>query len=256
MKKFRYAMAILLTAAMGLSSFVACELDENTPEQNQNNNNDNNEQLEPPVEKQYLDYRFIRVDDMTPLEDVTGEDGGADIDAIALIKPDNEMIMPAEVVSYKIGKTGTNETHDPTKVLVLDAFWEYAPSDAKVPTKCRLNTQLVTGDQKEDRTYYSLGGMGGHVAVKLPEGKKIEKGDKVLVFELGDCEMYRCANDKEKGDTKSCGKAGKDSIRVQVSTTHKIEGVWEVIGESTGGVTSIPIVKDLPLVEDTGVIID
>ena len=242
MKNFRLTMAVLLTILLGFGSFVACELDENkeeTPNTGDNNNNhdddNNNGGNEQPV---YADVKYIRVDDISKVTP-KDEDPGADIDAIAVRKKDtNALVVADDVVGYRYGSeggadAGKNSAFKTDNVKTIDAFWDYANNGVK--DKCHLNT----AEKTDARTYLSLGGLGGYLIVGLPGEEKIEVGDKIVVFEVGNCEMTNC-----KDSTGKCGNATNDPVKIQISASPQYDGGhWQLVGEAQGNITEMGVTK-------------
>ena len=174
-----------------------------------------------------LDYNFIRIDDLS--DQTTGEDPGADIDAVVLVKG-SRRIFAYEASQYSAAQAV--RAGDTNEMLgAPDAFVAY-PTDT---TSCNL--------YKADTnpTYTSLGGLGGYAIVKVPE--KIEAGDQIQVLEVGNCEFESQDNPGTFGEAKA------EPIRIQVSVSDDVNGNWIVVSDRGEGpviTATVPSLPDVP----------
>lgn len=143
------------------------------------------------------DYKFILIEDLSA---TAGEDPGADIDAVVLIKDG--------VSSY------------------AEAPEEYSLADDSVPLRrnefdaigapdAYTDYPAATGACQVDGNFVSLGGTGGYLILEMEEA--IETGDTLQVVEIGSC-------------TFDGGTARAEEIRVSVSTSSDYTGNWVVVG--------------------------
>ena len=167
----------------------------------------------------YLDYRFVRIDDLSPVSETP--DGGADIDAVVLDKTDGSQYFADDVIYYEHGG-GTSEQLDSTEALgAPDAFEDYPNVDA-----CHV-----------DGGFVSLGGIGGHIVLRM-EGI-MEQGDGLTVLEVGGCEFW---DDPDSS-------AIIEEIEVAVSVAQDPDNPhWQSLGRGEGPDVFFTI-PDLPQIE-------
>jgi len=153
-----------------------------------------------------LDYRFVRIDDVSGNFDTP--DGGADIDAIVLWKADGSSAYATTVEGFEHGGGLGTEVNPQDALNAPDAFPDYmSNNDAST---CRV-----------DGGFVSLGGTGGYLVVGM--GDKMEAGDDLVVLEVGNCDY-------------GSGMALEDPIDVFVSVSNDVDtGVWQVVAESEVG---------------------
>ena len=187
-------------------------------------------------------YTFIRVDDLST--DVTGEDPGADIDAINLIKAaDSRRVFANSVSSYSAATTV--RSGDANEALgAPDGFPTFA-TDGSTAT-CQLYKDLTACQAAPDDatacapTFVSMGGTGGYVIVSIPDGEMIEEGDTVQVFEMGNCEF------ESKDNPGTTGNAAAEPVKIQVSIAGDVDGSWVVVSDTGEGPLIAGTVPALP----------
>ena len=175
------------------------------------------------------EYRYIRIDDMSPNDTTNKEDPGADIDAIGVKqKSTGGYIWAQEVVGYLRGDGQSSVKDktiaaDPDKALKdPDSVKGYAEGDGKGDGKCEYYKGDATDEATREYTFVSLGGLGGYLIVDMGVG--VVDGDVVHVMELGDCKLQNTASG-------SSGKANSEQIKVSVSVSNTVDGTWKAIGE-------------------------
>ncbi|MDX9723679.1 MAG: hypothetical protein RBU37_23225 [Myxococcota bacterium] len=161
-------------------------------------------------------YRFVRIDDVTPAP--TGENKGADLDAVVLTKFSGTQFFAANVELYLIGG-GDPIAIDHTQILgAPDAFVDWGVGDLSI---CDGNHGFVAL------------GQGGSIVVRM-DGE-IEAGDILTVLELSRCGLLSGA-----------GVASDDSVEVYVSVAADIAGTWTPVGGGIGPEISM-IIPQLPV---------
>ena len=124
-----------------------------------------------PSTTEYLDYRFVRIDDLSPMSETP--DGGADIDSIILFKSDGSPYYATEVKGFNHGGGAGTELNPEDSLNAPDAFEDYPSVD-----NCRV-----------DGGFVSLGGLGGYLIVQIDPATEIENGDILTVLEVGGCDF-------------------------------------------------------------------
>lgn len=194
-------------------------------------------------------YKYVRIDDLDP-KCKLGSDGkcedsvdpGADIDAIALIKSGKSPVYASSVRGYKRadgvdGSSDVSMAANPERAIGKpDAFLHYPDPDGV----CYYYPQGVNAknDATAERTYVSLGGLGGYLIVEMPDA--IENNDRIDVLEIGDCTLYNTKDKPSEADTKA---KKAESVKVQVSVTDTVDGAWKVIGNLSGQSASKGIIS-------------
>ncbi len=140
------------------------------------------------------EYKYVKIQDESPVSN-KGEDPGADIDAVVLMKADNSQYYASDVKAYFRGD-GTSSV-EKNKAFVPDAILGAPDSVIDVTNpdgKCKYLDMEKTVDKANDAffTFVSLGGKtegkdGGYIIVEMQKG--MENGDKLFVVELGDCAL-------------------------------------------------------------------
>lgn len=158
-------------------------------------------------------YRYVRIDDLSNA--TKGDDPGADIDAIVLVKGDGSgaMYYVEDIKQYK-----PNEENFSAK---LENNKSVAGDPTKMKGKPTSFTTYTNGTQATDKlecvyknngefTYVSLGGNGGFVEVEM--GGAIENKDRLDVLEVGGCKLTGTADGGSQY-------AKRDDLKIQVSVT-------------------------------------
>jgi len=164
----------------------------------------------PPPTKE---YKYVMIED---LSSVTGAQDGADIDAVELMKSGATTSTWAQsAVSCKM--PGDIDCANPAQAAgASDAF-------CTDPAECFSNFELPTDNPATLPPYVALGGAGGKLILLMAE--KIENGDTLTVYEVGNCAI-----------SEACGvtptiNASPESIWVKISETET--GPWiEVLAQS------------------------
>lgn len=217
LRKLRFITTLF--AAMAALGFVltGCELEEDA-DADTTTTPDVEEDTDPgdtgtDVTDPGLDYRFVRVDDVSGnSEDI---DGGADLDSIILDKADGSTVYADTVESFLHG-AGFGDMLDPTEALgAPDSFFNYPAS-----LECDVDVGFV-----------SLGGTGGQLIVQM--GGAIEAGDTLTVLEVGNC-------DNDVGIA--------DDVEVFVSVAADDSRDWVALGGGGGSpdITFVLSAGDLP----------
>ena len=166
MKKLHFLL--ILTTCLFIA--VGCELetDEDATSDIQaetNNTEDTTNTEDTSVQEEvveFLDYRYARIDDMTPR---TGSGApGADIDAVELRGPNGPKNYATSIVDSDIllGDQNDNDMMDAEEAL-------FAPDN----------------DCEVDEKFVALGGIGGFIVVEFGDSI-IEVGDSIVVYEVGE----------------------------------------------------------------------
>ena len=96
---------------------------------------------------------------------------------------------------------------------------------------------------RTDKNFLSLGGLGGHLIVRMEAA--IEAGDQVTVLEIGLCEGYN-----EDGPTNT---AFEEDVEVFVSVGSELDNPhWESLGSGAGSPDvsfTVPALPDVALGE-------
>lgn len=157
-------------------------------------------------------YQYVLIED---LSDTGGEDPGADIDAVVLIKDGVRSYAGRPVAYFFPADTEPLRSNEFEVVDEPDAHTEYPAS---------------TGICLVDGSFASLGGVGGYILVEMDE--EIENGDTLEVIEIGGGCFFGDNGEDE---------ARAEEVQVSVSTADDLDGTWAVIG--TGTSTSSPIIS-------------
>jgi hypothetical protein len=168
----------------------------------------------PPAE-----YKFVKIEDLAT---VTGAQDGADIDAVELDKAGTST-WAASVASCTL-PDGTDCKNSDKATGQADAFCDATLADL---TKCFSNVESPTDDPTTIPPYTSLGGNDGTTSgtLVLQMSDKIENGDKLNIYELGNCDIATTCTDT------STSQATPESIKVSVGTS--ATGPWvEVLASS------------------------
>lgn len=178
-----------------------------------------------------LNYRYVRVTDISGND--TGNNPGADIDAIILTKAGGGDVMPTAVIDSFSGSNAT-EAIVPEEVLTLDAFSTSNPSSG-------ATCSLYRDANGTNSTFFALGG-DGFVTVQFAE-PGLEVGDTLRVLEVGNCEFT--------GLDGNTGTAGAENVMVEVSVGSDASGTWRtVVSNGSGPAISATLTADmLPPVE-------
>ncbi len=155
-------MVILLVAFVSTSlSIVACELDEGDADggDGYEDSNGGGGDLE------LSDYNCVKIDDHSgPRDSLDAESPGADIDCAVIEKANGE-----KYYSYAFRRSGSPAGCD-------DNAFDY------------VNNAFGEPGDNPDATYdkfFSLCGEGGYVILDFGNQTKIENGDTIIVYELG-----------------------------------------------------------------------
>lgn len=171
--------------------------------------------------------KYVRIDDLSPLEAGNKEDPGADIDAIVLTKANKTVKYANRVVKYSRAdgtvkdEAKKNIAANPEMALGKpDSFVDYPNSN-----DCYLYQKgTKAGDKTVDRPFVSLGGKGGYLVVEMDDF--IEVGDTLAVYELGKCTLQNAV------DASFNGKKGNgEAVAVQISVGEE-DGTFYQIGDS------------------------
>ncbi len=176
-------------------------------------------------------YLFVRIEDLST---VSGNQDGADIDAVELIKNGvstwaltSELCVLPDGSSCENGAAATGES---------DAFCTEAD-------RCISHLETPQDDPNTLITYSSLGGKGtdnpGYQVLKMSD--KIENGDTLVVYEVGNCKVSATCDDTQTVN------ADAESIKVSVGTSST--GPWYemLAGSDTTKHPKISItIADLP----------
>ena len=157
-------------------------------------------------------YFYVLIEDLSNTE---GEDPGADIDAVVLIK-DGVRSYARRPVAYYF-PPGTT----PLRSNEFDAIGE---PDAHTTYPATSGICSVDGD------FASLGGVGGYILVEMEE--EIENGDTLEVIEIGGGCFFGDDGEDE---------ARAEEVQVSVSTADELTGTWQVLG--TGESATSPIIS-------------
>lgn len=143
-------------------------------------------------------YRFVRIqdDDTAP----TGEDPGADIDAVGLVKT-GEPQYASLVAACEVGPSGGVCTNEEGVLGAPEAFPGLADDNLDECDATSAN-------------FVSLGGTGGSVVVEMPAD--IESGDTLLIYEVGNCAVVGAGN-----------QARAEPITVSIGESES--GPWEAL---------------------------
>lgn len=226
--KLRFLLPLALLALAGF--VVACEIEEDADAVD--NDTGTTATCEPACDTGFhcvgttcvedeannLEYRFVRVDDLSAKSETP--DGGADIDSITIFKQDGAVGYADEVKAYEHGG-GNGDALDTSQALgAPDAFYDYPDTDL-----CEV------GDDTTDDMFLSLGGLGGYLVVHMSE--TIEEGDTLEVLEVGDCDF-------------GSGTAIPEDVEVSVSVAEDPDNTyWVNLGSGTGPDISF-VIPNLP----------
>ena len=169
----------------------------------------------PPAE-----YKFVKIEDLATL--TSQYQDGADIDAVELDKSGTST-WAASVESCTLPDGSNCESSDKATGQA-DAFCDATLADL---TKCFSNVESPTDDPATIPPYTSLGGNDGTTSgtLVLQMSDKIENGDKLNIYELGNCDIATTCTDT------STSQATPESIKVSVGTS--ATGPWiEVLASS------------------------
>ena len=199
------------TAALGFV-LAACELEEDSDTDAAVSGTDTNTAgTDTNVDGPQL--RFVRIDDNS---DGGGENPGADIDAIVLIKPGGAESY-AENVESSFAGGGDPIAVDPMDALgPPDAFYNWSTGDTTV---CDANDG-----------FFTTGGSGGQLIVRMAQ--VMDPGDTLTVLEVGNCQY-------DESDPDAI--AGIDPIDVYVSVANDPAGSWITVGSGTGPEITFPV---------------
>jgi hypothetical protein len=163
-----------------------------------------------PDELEYLDYRYVRIDDLS--DDERYGTPGAEIDAVELRgSSGSPKGYGVNVVDYVPVNEDINEHMDSMEAIGAPSLECY-----------------------EDRGFVNLGGIGGYLILDFGT-HIIEDNDTIIVYEVGGCEV-------EGG-----GVTAMDPIVVSVSAYNVPSDPWYRLGSCEGGMCTIPV-GTLPLV--------
>jgi len=205
---------LFIMLALGLFAVTGCEVDggedgDATGDADATTNDTvDNDTSEPEL----VPYQYVLIED---LSDTGGEDPGADIDAVVLIKDGVRSYAGRPVAYYFPPDTEPLRSNEFEVVDEPDAHTTYPAS---------------TGICLVDGSFASLGGQGGYILVEMDE--EIENGDTLEVIEIGGGCFFGDNGEDE---------ARAEEVQVSVSTADDLDGTWQVIG--TGTSTSSPIIS-------------
>lgn len=182
------------------------------------------------------EYKYVRIDDLSDASKATGEDPGADIDAVVLVKSGSkEQIYAVAHHGYKRGD-GKSSVDDKTKAFDPDAIIGAPDSFVDYPdsAKCNYYKENPKTNPAKEYTFVSLGGQAkdgtsGYIIVEM--GGKIEVNDQLDVLELGNCKLANTS-------TSDGVKAVAEEIEVHISISAEFGGDWVSIGTGTGVVSN------------------
>jgi len=202
-------LLLVLMVAIATLGFVGCEFDEGS-------DGDSSTTTQPDVTNDEsetavgMEYRDVRVDDMSGIN--TGQDPGADIDAIILEKAAGTDVYADKIEAFQLG-VDVGDNIDPVDALgAPDSVVDFKGS---APT-CNADAGFV-----------SLGGSGYLVAHM---GEAIEVGDSVAVIEVGGCDY-------------GGGMAKLEVVKVQVSVSAEPENQhWVALGQGEGPYLSLSVI--------------
>lgn len=209
---------LVLTAIMAMVTFVGCELEDDADADGTSSTDvtsTTDTTTTDTVTNTGLDYRYVRVDDLSNITD--GQDPGADIDAIILEKANGTNVFASNVEAFQLG-VDVGDNIDPQDALnAPDSVVNYTDS---FPT-CNADAGFV-----------SLGGSG-YLVVAMDQN--IEVGDSVAVIEVGGCDY-------------GGGEAKVEMVKVQVSVAAEPDNLhWVTLGQGEGPYLSLDV-SSLPVV--------
>lgn len=171
-----------------------------------------------------LRYFFLRINDRST--NTEGQNPGADIDAVSIVKSGTEeRFYATRVEDYK----PNNEADISTVSIIPDnilgpptAFGTpFNPANAGPDKDCSLS----------ETHFVSLGGVGGYIIVSFGN-EHVENGDIINVYEIGNCN----------------GEGQPDPIEVQVSVASHVDGNWITVFNAAAGPVMSVAVSKLPVV--------
>jgi hypothetical protein len=172
------------------------------------------------------EYRYVRIDDLSPAEPstTTKEDPGVDIDAVVLVKRDGTKFNIKAVQGYSRSDGGSAKpedaahAYDPAAIIGdPDSIVNYTDPDGK----CNY-----MNNDKTKFTFVSLGGLGGYIIGEM--GGAIENGDDLYVLEVGDCDLNAATT--QSGNS---SKAGAENFKVAVSIAKDADSEWKQVINDT-----------------------
>jgi hypothetical protein len=172
-----------------------------------------------PTDQPTTPYYFVRINDIGTQG---GMNPGADIDAVAVVKPNGATAYADQVQEYM-----------PVNAQDLSAMSMLPENILGEPTAfgTPFEPQFAGPDKYcslDDSHFLGLGGLGAYVIVSFVDA--IENGDTVTVYEVGNCD----------------GEGKLDPVQVQVSVSAAVDGNWVTIFEANAGPVMAGMVQNLP----------